>query len=547
MTLAEGETKAARFRRRFPRAAAGVLVSVALGIVLSWWSDQSAVDEAVKRVSAMLYGPLLSETYPDTGRGIVAVVTVDDDDLAEMGLSWPVPLDFYGRMIDSLSAYGPRTIFFDIAFADQRPKETIDAFTDAACKAAQTGSRVYIVSASKTGYPSPTERALSQPQIDGRPCIRTVGAEVIVDRNDHRAWEYPLVSTNDAGAMVRSAALALAYDPIACDAPLQGECRSPAARLDACTRKGETCRPDHPAHLALIWGTRAPPEGPQLHRNAKSGAAYCIAEWSWWNLVPYRRQVLNALGYEQLPLCPYNQVIPARALMGSVLIFEDEELDPLLRNRYVLVGTDLRYHADRVNTPFHGRLPGVFLHAMALDNLISLRGEYRYPASEDFRFRTFAIALIVVMLTLWDALWPWASARAPGDPEQNRSKKGPTRRVVLFFDLLAGSALRGAKPFTRHRHDSRAGWFRHKFVTLLFYVGVAILVFYLAEWAQVGPLSLAEYIAFPLTAHFVGLGDVVVDRALLVWDATSRPEARAYLDSLDIDGADNSKGARTGR
>lgn len=42
----------------------------------------------------------------------------------------------------------------------------------------------------------------------------------------------------------------------------------------------------------------------------------------------------------------------------------------LIEDRVVFVGTDLEIYSDRVDAPVHGTLPGVYLHAMAFDNLL---------------------------------------------------------------------------------------------------------------------------------------------------------------------------------
>jgi CHASE2 domain-containing sensor protein len=52
------------------------------------------------------------------------------------------------------------------------------------------------------------------------------------------------------------------------------------------------------------------------------------------------------------------------------------ELRDALKSRIVMVGYNLIGSPDDVQSPLHGKLPGVFFHAMALDNLINLGDEY---------------------------------------------------------------------------------------------------------------------------------------------------------------------------
>ncbi len=54
----------------------------------------------------------------------------------------------------------------------------------------------------------------------------------------------------------------------------------------------------------------------------------------------------------------------------------------LLRDRLVMVGASITSTGDLVQSPVHGLIPGVYLHAMALDNLIYKGMDYdREPAN----------------------------------------------------------------------------------------------------------------------------------------------------------------------
>ncbi len=54
----------------------------------------------------------------------------------------------------------------------------------------------------------------------------------------------------------------------------------------------------------------------------------------------------------------------------------------MLRDRLVLVGANITSTGDLVESPVHGQLPGVYLHAMALDNLINAGMDYDHePAN----------------------------------------------------------------------------------------------------------------------------------------------------------------------
>src|SRR5215472_8943968 len=69
--------------------------------------------------------------------------------------------------------------------------------------------------------------------------------------------------------------------------------------------------------------------------------------------------------------CPYNAVIPVVSLEAG----NDDDIPKLIENRVVFYGGALQGAQDKVYTPVNDLLPGVFVHAMAMDNLITYRGK----------------------------------------------------------------------------------------------------------------------------------------------------------------------------
>src|SRR5579871_1591952 len=69
--------------------------------------------------------------------------------------------------------------------------------------------------------------------------------------------------------------------------------------------------------------------------------------------------------------CPYTGVIPVEALLQGR---EDPDIDTLARNRIIFYGASLEGAQDKSFTPVNGLIANVFVHAMALDNLITFRG-----------------------------------------------------------------------------------------------------------------------------------------------------------------------------
>jgi|GEM_PF-5812411 len=85
---------------------------------------------------------------------------------------------------------------------------------------------------------------------------------------------------------------------------------------------------------------------------------------------------------ERLP-CPYITTIPAHYLL-SFDFTKNEVIDPILKNdlqelienNIVLIGTDIEGVGSRTTSPVHGQLPSVYWHATALHNLLHYKDDY---------------------------------------------------------------------------------------------------------------------------------------------------------------------------
>lgn len=92
------------------------------------------------------------------------------------------------------------------------------------------------------------------------------------------------------------------------------------------------------------------------------------------------------------------EYIRASALVGERLTHPHTKT--LLNDRIVLVGYFLGSGLDIVATPLHGAIPGVFRHAMALDNLIQLDTGYWHMPTEDVVFGLDANDLIELLVNV---------------------------------------------------------------------------------------------------------------------------------------------------
>jgi hypothetical protein len=129
--------------------------------------------------------------------------------------------------------------------------------------------------------------------------------------------------------------------------------------------------------------------------------------------------------------CPYTPRVSAMSLLagGGTLDLgrpldvgegrpapEHRQHPQILRDKVVLYGFDLAGLSDVVSPPTHATLPGVFLHAMALDNLLTWGERYKAPAvwafdrrigADSVTFVTFIVVFALCFLTRFrPEVWP---------------------------------------------------------------------------------------------------------------------------------------------
>lgn len=528
----------------FQRALLTVALSILVGLALAMATKGLPAAEAAKRMAARAYLPLLTSIYPATGRDRITILAIDDTDLEHLGYSWPVPMDYYQRLIDKLVTLKPRALFIDILFLDDRPKDLVERFRKAACAARDQGVPVYIASLEGQRRASKTLTQLATPDAAG-PCFRFVAPNLLDDHFDHSTWEYPL----ETG--LRSAAYALACDVAG----------------DACPEPGID-------PMALLWPVNGHPLNPALHlRRNEDGVLEpsCVNQVALYDMVPLLPQQIRDLlrGGPKQPICPYNLQLPIRALSGVGL--SEAERNEAIGGKIVFLGTAFQSSGDRVISPLGQDLIGVHAHAIALDNLISLRGQYRQSGDFDparmsspaSLFTLSALALIAIGSVTWHCFtWGTRVEGAGNDERRSRRRAGAPPSLVRRMNAWLAHGLR--RPQLRRLHWARrAGVYALRAIVIVPLVSVTLgrwpfqadpdapplwqriarallavvlcvagmlLIFWLGDqYFAVGPLSVIEYLLFPLGVDFLDRGNVLARRVAVLINACQRSDPVAVL------------------
>jgi CHASE2 domain len=382
-----------------PRFVRGALHSLLLASVALFFLNLNVFGTATpgKRYSQdLVYAWFGNETwlYPRPVAGAahgaaqarVLVVIIDEQALAERGVRWPVPVGFHAQFLAELAVLRPRAILLDFLLIDPAtPQETCDLLTVAA-QLRRDGTALYLA---VTGpgdlrlLDAVACRDAAGTRLRAERVFTPVSVPRLVDGSDFVSRRYPFEQRDEAtppGAGIVTAAVAM-Y----CDTE-----RSPPA-----CRARLTAGQPVDGGFDLAWSAEGDPF------NQRWSRVSCQA-----TLSPMQA-VLNEPALPRESPCP-----PVPTLWGSALLSPEEdpalgvdnsELFRIADGAFVLVGGNFRGTGDLFTTPLHTLLPGVYYHAVALENLLAFHGQpkvrkdYRSPRIAFFAYDLLVLWLLAVI------------------------------------------------------------------------------------------------------------------------------------------------------
>jgi CHASE2 domain-containing sensor protein len=330
------------------------------------------IGNATKAHSGQISARLMAPFYWSKAHDKIAVVLIDQQTLDVRGQAWPPRYDYYENVLRRVLRQGPHSIYFDILTTDLRPYD--DSLQDArdalGAELADAGVPLWL------GVISPYSRSV----FSGVPGVATAVA----------GWQgvgadYPLI--------LRAENFILENQPAQSPGNRVDHAESVALTLyrEACLQEGSVCSPevaplkltqaDEPMTLFWGWERAHVPAALQPRLGAcfrETGASTGV----WARL---SRSVTGAVNDFFSGLDP-RRLDEHRERCPPILTLLEHQLDDpavaaLLADRVVLIGTRLAALDDSVVSPVHQRMPGVYMHAMALDNLMTW-GERRLHRNE---------------------------------------------------------------------------------------------------------------------------------------------------------------------
>ncbi|MEZ5931436.1 MAG: CHASE2 domain-containing protein [Alphaproteobacteria bacterium] len=179
---------------------------------------------------------------------------------------------------------------------------------------------------------------------------------------------------------------------------------------------------------------------------------------SVWQFLQDTIGILNANSSQPRQACPYNQWVPGEAVLAARTPEQMATLGALFEGRVVMIGADIKGAPDLVLSPVHGQIPGVFLHAMALDNLIALgpdgywrpmptlalghaegriKREYPWPKLEKAATGLLEITLLLLIFAISEGVARWQKHQGERWPEAVYAGVELLGHMTLVFGTVA--------------------------------------------------------------------------------------------------------------
>ena len=351
-------------RGRLLKALRDSLIILAI-VLLVRVLDPLGLDQSLTERVQDIVVRVLSGWYPSNGQDRITVVLIDDAYLHWKTLNWPLGLAEHQSLLAKIQEAGAKSIFVDMVYANEHGDP----------KAVQGFAR--LIQDIVTGHPA----ADGLPAVDPVPVLLgdifnpSMHKRRCADRDLPNGMALEAIACAATAVVpitlpVRHATYPANIAAVDCTSAWPTPAFAQASADPATGQLGcASAFQDRPP-LFVMWGRAI-----SARMAAREGYQYCRDRQDNRTALTVAQMVIRGLlvGLDKLlsdPLrCRYTDTLPASALFdptaqGQALVTS------LLSGRDVLVGTDLAGQTDRFVSPIYGDMPGVYFHAMALDNLL---------------------------------------------------------------------------------------------------------------------------------------------------------------------------------
>lgn len=344
--------------------------------------------------SQALVNSMVKFVYPADGQADTTVLLFREENLTSLGTHYPVPYEVHGVILEELASYGPRAVFIDFAFVDRREGDDLGQFASKLCTLASK-AQVYLAQppGGSEGQGAYHELRTLCPSVRPASPMRDDNYGVSGVLTYRRGME-------TAHGFVPSAAFAAA----------SGKVELPAEKED----------------LEIIWGNR---------KEKLNETWMDCGDPSIFDAV-YKTFTKGPLATKRT--CPYARTITVRHLLepSSDSKLRKEIVHKAIEGKTVFYGADFEFTGDRIDSPVYAEMAGVYLHAMAYDNLVSYKKDFK-RAEHSASTMVYEGALLLLAVWLL-ALFPREDAKPATRHELLRKLAFPFWAFPIAF--LVGAA-----------------------------------------------------------------------------------------------------------
>jgi len=400
------------------------VASVFLAIVLVQW-DPLQWNEASSNASQDLaYRLLIGPFYPTDHHDDVTVVLFNEATLGYLGATWPTALGEHAHILRNILNQEPRAVMVDFVFPDERYDPSVHDLQEVIQDYKDKAIPLYFARAEGTNL----------------------------------NWIRPDLSAATLTSIVRETGdgVSRTYEPCSklSGGRIDCACDAGGNQFQACPPEAQPATPGSPVALTAAFELFGYPDGLKDGFDIRDPISMDVV-WSnrlnlindswmrkktpWgieklclgigsnlWDLL--LRMWFTSEDYSFRQTCPYTTTVPAHGVLQAP---NDPKLHEVLHDKSVFYGGDLTGIEDTVVPPTHVKLPGVYLHAMALDNLLTFDGKYKRSAvsifDTDIAAPDLTLAVAVVL-----AITVVAFARSVPVVKADQIATGDARGLAFF-------------------------------------------------------------------------------------------------------------------
>lgn len=317
-------------------------------------------EESLWSISRDIFYRIFAPLYPGRSDRWATVVLLDDASFRDFDV-YPVKYGTHARILEALATYHPRAVFVDFAFVDNRPDATIEDLKRVIDLYHSRNIPLYIPTYKNGNIKNITGIRPDLAKLAGAGKFTLVSFEL-----GRPLWGtpvYPLYSYQEGYATVGA--------QIAKDL-------EPQMYAEKISKRTE---------FEIWWGL------PPAPTNCRRDDHECGFWYSFWgrlisNINPKFRPLGWELSDEEIVRYPYSPFVTAGELLDGN---KRSAIEGILKNKVIMYGPDLDIARDNFPNPvfsFRSKaryLPGVFFHAMALENIFDLKGNIKEPRSQNLK------------------------------------------------------------------------------------------------------------------------------------------------------------------